>query len=85
MTYTIRLAESAAKTLSKMDPPLRRRIEAKILALAQNPFPPGVRKIAGEQNTYRIRIGDYRVVYDVHSAILVILILRVGHRSDVYR
>ena len=85
MRYTIRFAESAAKALSKLDRVVRRRVEAKVDALAEDPFPAGVRKIVGEDNAYRIRVGDYRVVYEVHASVLVILILRVGHRSDVYR
>ena len=61
---------------------------AKILAvvdtLASNPYPTNVRKLTGFEHTYRIRVGDYRVVYDIHSSVLVIDVIRVRHRKDAY-
>ncbi len=52
--------------------------------LAENPYPPGVRKLSGAQHTYRIRVGDYRIIFSIFAAELVIEIIRVGHRKDVY-
>jgi mRNA interferase RelE/StbE len=83
--YSIRLAESASRSLNNLPARLQVRIAAKIESLAANPFPPGVRKIAGEEHAYRIRVGDYRVVYDVPEKEIVVLVLRIGHRKDVYR
>ncbi len=54
-------------------------------SLADNPFPFGVRKLSGTEHTYRIRSGDYRIVYNVEKNLLVVEIIRVGHRRDVYR
>ncbi|HRQ41493.1 MAG TPA: type II toxin-antitoxin system RelE/ParE family toxin [Chloroflexota bacterium] len=54
-------------------------------ALSENPFPPGCRKLVGSEQTWRIRIGNYRVIYNVFSTILVIEIVRVAHRKDAYR
>jgi len=54
-------------------------------ALATNPHPPGSKKLAGSQHTYRIRQGDYRVVYNVLTDQILIEVIRVGHRRDVYR
>jgi mRNA interferase RelE/StbE len=54
-------------------------------ALDENPFPAGSRKLKGEERAYRIRVGDYRIIYDVLRDVLVVLVLSVGHRKDVYR
>jgi mRNA interferase RelE/StbE len=62
----------------------RQRIVAAILALADDPRPSGCRKLSG-RDKYRLRCGDYRVVYSVKDVILVVTIAKVGHRSDVYR
>jgi mRNA interferase RelE/StbE len=83
--YSIRFVESAARSLNKLPVGARVRIAARIEALADNPYPPGTRKMAGEEHAYRIRIGDYRVVYDVLEDAIVVLVLRIGHRKDVYR
>ena len=83
--YSIRFVESAARSLKKLPVGPRLRIAARIEALADNPYPPGNRKMAGEEHAYRIRIGDYRVVYDVLEEVIVVLVLRIGHRKDVYR
>ncbi len=83
--YGIRFAESAARSLRRLPAGVRDRIAVKIEALANNPYPPGTRKITGEEHSYRIRIGDYRVVYDVLEDAVVVMVLRAGHRKDVYR
>jgi mRNA interferase RelE/StbE len=83
--YSLRFAESAARSLKKLPPPIRTRIAARIESLAANPYPSGVRKLAVEEHAYRIRVGDYRVVYDVLEEMIVVLILRIGHRKEVYR
>ena len=83
--YSIRFVESAARSLKKLPVGPRLRIAARIEALADNPYPPGTRKMAGEEHAYRIRVGDYRVVYDVLDEAIIVLVLRIGHRKDVYR
>ena len=83
--YSIRFVESAARSLKKLPGGLQVRIAAKIEALADNPYPAGTRKITGEEYAYRIRISDYRVVYDVLEDAVVVLVLRIGHRKDVCR
>lgn len=85
MPYTVLFKSSARKVLDQLEGAIRKKIGLRIDALAANPFPPGVRKISGEENAYRIRVGDYRVVYDVLHKKVVVLILRIGHRRDVYR
>ena len=83
--YEVLIKPSARKELEavglKKD---RQRIVAAILALADDPHPSGCRKLSGREK-YRIRCGDYRVVYSVEDVILVVTIAKVGHRSDVYR
>ena len=64
---------------------MRVRISRAIDSLADNPVPPGARKLKGEERSYRIRVGDYRVVYDVLEEVVLVMILRIGHRKDVYR
>ena len=61
-----------------------KRIVDAVTQLSVNPFPPGVRKLSGSQHSYRIREGDYRVVYTVTALTLVIEVIRVGHRKEVY-
>lgn len=53
--------------------------------MARNPFPGGVKKLQGEEKIYRVRVGDYRIIYEVQSAVLVVLVLKIGHRREVYR
>ena len=83
--YSIRYKESAFQSLKKLERAIQTRIATRILALGDDPYPPGSRKIAGEDHAYRIRIGDYRVIYDVLEDSIVVLVLRIGHRKDVYR
>jgi mRNA interferase RelE/StbE len=83
--YAIRITESAARALRKIPTAMRVRVGRAIDSLASDPFPPGVRKLQGEEHAYRIRVGDYRVFYDVLREELVVLVLRVGHRKEVYR
>jgi mRNA interferase RelE/StbE len=61
------------------------RVNAAILALADDPYPPGSRKLHGEEDLYRVRIGDYRILYRVENERLVVLVVNIGHRRDIYR
>ncbi|HEX4920793.1 MAG TPA: type II toxin-antitoxin system RelE/ParE family toxin [Candidatus Bathyarchaeia archaeon] len=62
-----------------------RRVDAKIQGLAEIPRPPGVKKLEGVDDLYRIRCGDYRIVYQIEEARLVIVVVNVGNRRDIYR
>jgi mRNA interferase RelE/StbE len=77
--YSIRFAESAARSLARLPAAVRVRVTTKIDALADNPHPTGTRKMKGGEHAYRLRVGDYRVVYDIIEDVVVVLILRVGH------
>ncbi|TDS82320.1 type II toxin-antitoxin system RelE family toxin [Nesterenkonia aurantiaca] len=83
--YSIAYKPSAAKALRKIHPSDRLRIKEAIEQLAQNPRPHGYVQLSGGAGECRIRVGQYRVVYDIEDAELVILVLRVGHRREVYR
>jgi mRNA interferase RelE/StbE len=83
--YTIEFKASADKALLRLPEETQRRIVAAVDKLADSPHPPGVKKLAGEPNAWRIRIGDYRVLYDIHDDRLLILVVGVGHRKDIYR
>jgi len=85
MRYTIEFTASALGELRGLERHIQRRISAQIEELRDDPFPAGVRKFQGEAAHWRIRIGDYRVIYRVEKQRVVIVIVRVGHRREVYR
>ena len=85
MTYRIEVKPQAEKALARIPNPHRRRIAKAIDGLARTPRPPGCTKLAGADDAYRIRVGDYRVVYQVADKVLIVSIIRVAHRKDVYR
>jgi mRNA interferase RelE/StbE len=82
--YEVRLHPQAARAYRRLQDPLRARIAAAIDALAVEPRPPGTTKLAGRDD-YRIRVGDYRIVYAVVEQDHLVLIARIAHRRDVYR
>jgi mRNA interferase RelE/StbE len=81
----IEFAKSATKDLRGIDRKWIPRIVAEIADLADDPRPAGCKKLVGSDHTYRIRIGDYRVIYEILDDVLVVLIVRIRHRRDVYR
>lgn len=85
MAYTVRITRPAKQALRKIDRKDQQRIAARINQLAADPRPEGTRKLSGEQDLYRVRVGDYRVIYQVEDQALVVLVIRIGHRRDVYR
>ena len=84
MTYRIEIARPAQKQVAALDKSVRVRVIAAIRALADNPHPPGSLKMAGRE-AWRVRAGDYRVIYEIHDGILLIEVVEVGHRREVYR
>ena len=85
MHYRIELAPAAVRQLRKLDPPARRRIQAAIELLGTEPRPAGAKKLVGGEGEWRVRTGEYRVVYEIRDDALVVLVLAVGHRREVYR
>ncbi|MGH9443134.1 MAG: type II toxin-antitoxin system RelE family toxin [Thermoanaerobaculia bacterium] len=85
MKYEIEFRPSADRDFWKLDKSIRDRLRPKIDALSNDPRPPGCRKLEVSEGRYRIRVGDYRIVYEIRDAVLVILLLRIGHRREIYR
>ncbi len=84
--YSLEIRRSAVRELDKVEPrTLRRRLVARIQALAAEPRPAGVQKLAGSDAAYRIRQGEYRVVYEILETERRIVVVKIGHRREVYR
>jgi mRNA interferase RelE/StbE len=83
--YRIEFAPAADRDFRALAEDVRRRLRPRIDALAENPRPHGVETLEGEKNLYRIRVGDYRIIYQIRDDVLVVLIVRIGHRREVYR
>ena len=84
--YSVRLKASAVREIEQIEPKkVRRQIVNRIGALAEDPRPPGCEKLSGQSNLYRVRQGAYRIVYAVEDDVLVVFVVKVGHRSAVYR
>jgi len=84
LKFELFIERSAQRALSKIPLPHRDRVVDLIRRLAGDPRPHGVKKLSG-RDAWRIRIGNYRVIYEIHDDRLVVLVVRVGHRKDVYR
>ena len=85
LIYKIEFKRSAAKALKKIPKFDRRRIRDKIDSLAENPPNPDTTKMKGDNPFHKVRVGDYRIVYEIREGTLVILVLKIGHRKDVYK
>lgn len=83
--YRVQVARRALKPIQALPRKEQQRLRAAIDLLATDPRPPGCVALAGEASAYRVRVGDYRIVYEVHDAVLLVQVVRVGHRRDVYR
>jgi mRNA interferase RelE/StbE len=84
LTYHVDVAPSAKKELGALPAQMVRRITEALEGLADNPRPHGCLKLQGEENLYRIRVGKYRVVYEIHDKQVFVLVVRIRHRKDVY-
>jgi len=82
--YKLRISKSAVKELSKLPKKQALRLSIKINALSENPRPKGCIKLIGSKNEYRIRIGNYRVLYVIEDSVLLVNVIKVGDRKDVY-
>ena len=83
--YQIRIHRSAARELEKLEPPIRRRIARAIDRLAEDPRGRSTVKLRAADDLWRLRVGDYRVIYQVRGDALLVLVIRVRHRRDAYR
>ena len=85
MSYTIYLTKAAAKDLATVPKKILKHIDNTLLSLADNPHPHGSIKLQGSHDLYRIRKGDFRIIYKIEDAVLIITVVRIGNRRDVYR
>lgn len=85
MTYSVLLAPPAERQFRSFTAVVQKRLIKRMKALQNDPRPPGVKKLLGKDDLYRIREGDYRIIYMIQDTELVILILKIGDRKEVYR
>jgi mRNA interferase RelE/StbE len=85
VVYQISIEPAAMRELKKLAPRIRQALSDAITALGTEPRPDGVRKLSGSKNSYRIRVSEYRVLYRVTDGELLVLVVKVGHRKDVYK
>ena len=85
MAYRVEIKASAVKEIVALPKRDQRRVVSAIAALSDDPRPDGVRKLTGSEDAYRVRVGDYRIIYQVLDKVLIVHVIRVGHRRDVYR
>lgn len=81
--YRIELRPAALRALRKLDPQIRGRVQGAIALLAEDPRPPNARKLKG-RDAYRARVGNYRIIYTIEDNVLLVVVVTLGHRRDVY-
>lgn len=84
-SYDIEITRTAEKQLAKLPREDQRRVVRAVLALREDPRPRGSRKLSGYDDVFRLRVGHYRVIYSVSDETLIVLVLKIGRRGDVYR
>ena len=82
--YHVQLSKAVQRSIKRLAPAVRQRVRSTIDTLAQQPRPPGVQKMAGSDR-WRVRVGNYRIVYHIEDDRLIVTVVRVGHRREVYR
>lgn len=85
MAFRIKIKKSAGRELASLPKRDKRRVVSAIEALAADPPPEGVRKLVGAADAFRIRVGDYRILYRVAEGIVTVFVIRIDHRKDAYR
>lgn len=85
MSYTVELKKSAAKALKKLPKSAQKRIVEKLSSFEKALPPEEETKMKGNNPFHRVRVGDYRIVYEIENDILVILVIKIGHRKDIYK
>ncbi|MFS0517876.1 type II toxin-antitoxin system RelE/ParE family toxin [Nostoc sp. UIC 10607] len=85
MSYEVKFSKGAKRQFRKLPLDVQERIQTKINDLAIEPRPNGVKKLQGDDNYYRFRVGDYRIIYEVVDDVLIVTVIKVGHRSDIYK
>jgi len=84
MKYTIEIRASALREMKRFPKDVLKRIDACINSLADNPRPHGVKKLTDYRDRYRVRVGDYRIIYEIQDDVLLVVVVRVSHRREAY-
>lgn len=86
-TYSVEFTKSAKKEFFKLESKIQERVTDALTVLSQNPFSTilNCKKLKGADNLYRVRLGDYRLVYEIRKSVLIVLVVKIGHRREVYR
>jgi mRNA interferase RelE/StbE len=84
LRYTVELTTAAARQLRKIEPGMRRRLLLALRDLEMDPRPHGCRKLAGYDDAWRVRVGDFRILYEVNDMVLTVTVFRLGNRRDIY-
>lgn len=85
MTHRVEVAPTAVRQLRKLNPDARRRVQAAVELLADQPRPSAAKKLVGGDGEWRVRTGDYRIIYEIGDDVLLVLVVAVGHRRDHYQ
>ena len=85
MEYRVLILPRAQRQIASLPLQTRRRISDAIDSLEKNPRPPGTKKLKGTEDLYRLRVGDYRIIYAIQDDELLVIVVNAGHRKDIYR
>jgi mRNA interferase RelE/StbE len=85
MAYRIEFSPAAERQFKKLSREIQLRLTPRMNGLMENPFPRGVKKLSEEENLYRLQVGDYRIIYQVQQKALIVLVVKLGHRKEVYQ
>jgi mRNA interferase RelE/StbE len=85
MIFKIELTPAASRDIRKLTGVELKRVDACLMGLSENPFSGNVKKLVGSDSMFRVRVGDYRIIYSVDNDILTVLIIKIGHRREIYR
>jgi len=85
VTYTVEIQPAAKRQIKKLTLSIQAQIIQELEELELDPRHPGVLKMSGEENTYRVRVGKYRIIYEIYDRILLVSVIKVGHRREIYR
>ncbi len=85
MPYTVKLDPRAEKELAAADSVMRRRLYTAMVALTVNPRPAGVKRLRGPVDLWRVRVGDWRILYNIADRLLLVTVVKIAHRREVYR
>jgi mRNA interferase RelE/StbE len=83
-TLTVKLAHEAEKALARLDKKIQKRVLGRLRQLESNPRGHGAIKLTGSAR-WRVRVGDYRIIYDIQDSVLIVMVVKIGHRREVYR